>query len=273
MIRPFFGIGQPKRGPADKISVRPTITLSLRRMSYRYKGPVVRVRRSTDDAEMNIGTTADGHFDVATFSAFVGAGNGFVTIFYDQSGFGHNFAQATASLQFQIVLTSSLTTRAHLSAGTFSGGYQTTGVTFSNSNFTGSAIIRSDSTFAGAVITSAVQTPNPYTYFLFIETGRMYWGNGAGPNSPLMLSPATMQNVNLVIAGRGLPSTVRTLWSKGVLNATGGNAQVADFQPQIGGGTSNIRGNLAEVIMWGSGIPDADITNIHQNQMLYYGIS
>lgn len=61
---------------------------------------VVRVRRSTDDAEADF--TAQ---EVAggVLASFCGAGDGFVTTLYDQSGNGRNATQATAASQPQIV--------------------------------------------------------------------------------------------------------------------------------------------------------------------------
>ena len=63
----------------------------------------IRVRRSSDNAEMDIGF--DGiDLDTTTLLSFVGSGNGFITIWYDQMGNSdYNYPQPTASLQQQIV--------------------------------------------------------------------------------------------------------------------------------------------------------------------------
>ena len=44
----------------------------------------IRVRRSSDNAEMNIGFMAKGGLDTVALLAFVGSGNGIVSM-YDQS--------------------------------------------------------------------------------------------------------------------------------------------------------------------------------------------
>lgn len=75
---------------------------SLRKLSKEYKGPVVRVRRSLDNAEADIGFKGKS-IDVSALESFVGSGNGFVTTWYDQSGNGVNIIQATASRQPLIV--------------------------------------------------------------------------------------------------------------------------------------------------------------------------
>jgi hypothetical protein len=60
------------------------------------------VRRSSDNAEQDIGFTGNG-LDSASLLAFVGANSGYVTKFYDQSGNGKDLIQTTASKQYRIV--------------------------------------------------------------------------------------------------------------------------------------------------------------------------
>jgi uncharacterized metal-binding protein len=79
---------------------------SLRSLSAAYTGPVVRVRRSSDNAESDFNATevSDG-----TLAAWVGAGNnGFVRTWYDQSGNTRNAEQTTATNQPQIVSSGAL---------------------------------------------------------------------------------------------------------------------------------------------------------------------
>lgn len=76
---------------------------SLRRLRTAYTGAAVRVRRSSDNVETDIGFTSGGALDEVALLAHVGAGNGFVTVWYDQSGNARNAAQATAASQPRIV--------------------------------------------------------------------------------------------------------------------------------------------------------------------------
>jgi len=75
---------------------------SLRRMRTAYSGDCVRVRRSSDNVEQNFGFVNNG-LDTVALLAFVGANNGFVVTWFDQSGNGHNATQPTASVQPRIV--------------------------------------------------------------------------------------------------------------------------------------------------------------------------
>ncbi len=76
---------------------------SLRKLSSTYSGSAIRVRRSSDNTEQNIGFDGSGNLDEAALTAFVGAGNGFVVTWFDQSGNGNNSTQSIASNQPQIV--------------------------------------------------------------------------------------------------------------------------------------------------------------------------
>ena len=75
---------------------------SLRKLSTSYSGNCIRVRRSSDNTEQNIGFVSD-TLDTASLLTFVGANNGFVVTWYDQSGNANNATQSTALYQPNIV--------------------------------------------------------------------------------------------------------------------------------------------------------------------------
>jgi hypothetical protein len=62
-----------------------TVAYSLRKLRTAYAGACIRVRRSSDNAESDIGFNA-GVLDTAALLSFVGAGDGFVVTWYDQMG-------------------------------------------------------------------------------------------------------------------------------------------------------------------------------------------
>lgn len=74
----------------------------LRKINSAYSGNDIKVRRSSDDAELDIGFLND-TCDIAAALTFVGGGNGFVSIFYNQDGSGHDLIQATHGQQLKIV--------------------------------------------------------------------------------------------------------------------------------------------------------------------------
>lgn len=82
---------------------------SLRKVYSTYEGSAINVRRSSDNATQDIGF--DGYIlDEAALLSFVGAGDGYVTTWYDQSGNGNDATQSTASNQPQIVSSGSTIT-------------------------------------------------------------------------------------------------------------------------------------------------------------------
>jgi hypothetical protein len=76
---------------------------SLRKLRTAYTGNAIRVRRSNDNTEQDIGFTASGDLDTASLKTFVGANSGFVTTWYDQSTNARNATQSTAANQPRII--------------------------------------------------------------------------------------------------------------------------------------------------------------------------
>jgi hypothetical protein len=83
---------------------------SVRLLKSDYTGNAIRVRRSSDNTEQNIGFTALGNLDTTALSSFCSGTNGFVTTWYDQSGNGYDAIQTTASNQPEIVSSGSVLT-------------------------------------------------------------------------------------------------------------------------------------------------------------------
>lgn len=81
---------------------------SLRKLRSAYTGSAIRVRRSSDNTEQDIGFTALVELDTTSLTTFCGSGNGFVTTWYDQSGNANNATQSTAANQPQIVSSGSV---------------------------------------------------------------------------------------------------------------------------------------------------------------------
>jgi len=103
-VRSFVAGG----GAAPYVGILDTYTdaaaaYSVRLLRSAYTGSAIRVRRSSDNTEQDIGFTALGNLDESALTTFVGANNGFVTTWYDQSGNGRNATQSTAANQPRIV--------------------------------------------------------------------------------------------------------------------------------------------------------------------------
>jgi len=97
-----------------------SLGLSLDKLDKNYTGSAIKVRRPSDNNELDIGFK-DGVLDIATLLTFVGSGNGFVSIWYDQSGEGNNLLQTSASRQPMIVKAGVLVTENGKPALNFDG--------------------------------------------------------------------------------------------------------------------------------------------------------
>jgi len=77
------------------LSATSTGAYSLRKLRSAYTGSAIRVRRSSDSTEQDIGFV-NNELDTVSLLTFVGAGSGLVTTWYDQSTSGSNATQVTA---------------------------------------------------------------------------------------------------------------------------------------------------------------------------------
>jgi hypothetical protein len=78
------------------------VAYSLRQLRTAYTGAAIRVRRSSDNAEQDINFVS-GDLDTSSLLTFCGAGNGFITTWYDQSGNALNLVRGVATQQPKIV--------------------------------------------------------------------------------------------------------------------------------------------------------------------------
>lgn len=76
---------------------------SLRKLDCDYAGSAIRVRESGGNTESDIGFTANGDLDTASLKTFVGANDGSVVTWYDQSGNTRDLTQSTSTNQPKII--------------------------------------------------------------------------------------------------------------------------------------------------------------------------
>ena len=93
---------------------------SLRKLNPNYSGNAIRVRRSSDSLEQNIGFNGL-DLDTTSLTSFVGGDSGFITSWYDQSGNGHDCIQGTQTYQPKIINVGSLITEGGKSTILFDG--------------------------------------------------------------------------------------------------------------------------------------------------------
>lgn len=75
---------------------------SIRRLRSAHSGPLLRVRRASDNVEQDVGATIGGNLNTTALIAFCGTASCFVPTWYDQSGNGLNAVQAVTTMQPRI---------------------------------------------------------------------------------------------------------------------------------------------------------------------------
>jgi hypothetical protein len=231
------------------------VAYSIRKLTAAYNGNAIRVRRSSDNAEQDIGFSGSGDLDTSALTSFCGASNGFVTTWYDQSGNLKNATQTTAGNQPQIV-----------SSGSYLGYIQ---------NLTASA---------GQLLNSTYQytTSTGFTSFMTVQNnGAMVFGGTEGDFF-----------YNVAQSGSGDPSfflfTTPTLFDNGVsMGTTRGNMHTATTSFSVIAALSSCtatkklalgfyaassfnNGRYKEVVIYDN--QTVSRTGVESNTMTYYGI-
>lgn len=88
--------------PLDGRTANGWAALSVNKLVTAYAGPCIMARRSSDNTTLDMGFVGSA-LDVSALLAFCGAGDGFVSIMYDQFGHGNHFIQPTLATQPKIV--------------------------------------------------------------------------------------------------------------------------------------------------------------------------
>lgn len=79
-----------------------TAAYSTRRLTNTYSGSLMRIRRSSDGVQLDVGYDSNGHLDTAAIVTFAGGNACTVSVWKDQSGNGLDLTQTTTGSQPQI---------------------------------------------------------------------------------------------------------------------------------------------------------------------------
>jgi hypothetical protein len=274
-IPPFTGLLDTYSGAAAAYS-------AARRLSSTYTGALIRVRRSSDNAEQDIGYTAGNVLDEAALTTFVGANNGFVTTWYDQSGNGNNAVQSTAANQPQIVSSGTINKQSGLSGSqpalSFDGVNDFMDFTslVTTANYTSFvAAKRLNSGLNGQWITqkAAGAGTRPYAAVIYASTGYTYMstynsstqlsvGNGAFSSTAyILLTSRWGSTQNIYVNNSALTTTTGSDTNSGTGFDVIGRRTAGEF--------SNV--NNTEIILYASD-KLSDLTGISNNINTFYSI-
>lgn len=152
------------------------VAVSLRKLRNAYTGSAVRVRRSSDNAEQDIGFNGANEIDTAVLKTFIGANTGYVVKWYDQSGNANDASQSTTTKQGAIVISGTVQRTNGKVSVYMDGGdaYNTTTVSLNTYLYT-SAVFKASNNFMIAEHgTDAYDNGNGNGFF-FYTTGLSSW--------------------------------------------------------------------------------------------------
>jgi hypothetical protein len=278
--------------PLDAVD-RPAAAYGLRKLTEYYNGEAIRVRRDSDDEEKDIGFDAMGDLNTKSLMDFVGSGNGFVTTWYDQSGNGRHAWQGTQARQPRIVT---------------NGIYQQDGIYFNNDHalYHNETFLFDSGKASGTMVGNIEGLSNRFIVGESLSTETVGGGALYSPYNQLNVS----QEVNIGRARffvRNDSGTTTEPRSATVeydntrkvysfvdtgtnykLYTDGKNVMDDEYTRPAGPYTfdtfgigaivrqtlsSQIRGNIKELILYTDTLSDTNRTAIEASQMAYFGIN
>lgn len=252
------------------------VAYSLRKLSSTYSGSAIRVRRSSDNAEQNIGFNSDGSLDTVSLLSFVGSGNGFVTTWYDQSGNVRNAFQSSAASQPKIVNSGSLilengkptvsfTTSHTLATDTQNLSFYDCAISFVSKNISGSGAV---GIFGYG--TNGQQNRNRYLGTYISTLTFFYWGTDNQSNITGMGdTTSSLYSLNFQSSSANFykNSSTQTNSVFTLLNTTSSSFAINEIYTR--GERANI--NFSEGIFYTSGM-STNMSGIRSNQNSYYSL-
>lgn len=259
-----------------------------RRLTVGYTGPLIRVRRSSDNAETDIGyidsTTAV--LNTSAITDFIGASDGRVTTVYDQSGNSRNWVQATAGNQPFIAVAGVVQTMGtNNRPGMQHTNHRMATPSFSTNSGEVAVFLAAqkdlDPAYDVALFWGNVYSVN-YTWGFELYSGIWAWRPRSGVDAAVIEWTSATATCNLVVVGvANLSTGLRQLSAnlRGTISAVGGSftATTATFGPRnlvVGadtGGGSPFRGNIGECIVYNVAARASASAGIANNLNTFWG--
>lgn len=258
---------------------------AARRLSSTYTGALIRVRRSSDNTEQDIGYNGSNVLDESALTSFVGANNGFVTTWYDQSGNALNVTQTTAANQPQIVSSGTVLKDAGIPKIQFDG---------SNDFFDGGDILKAGSgSLCSFVVAQSANNGTFYAKSLLGGTPSRYGLFNAGvlyafavsPTSSDLSATTTVQTTKKLFNHEFVANTSSKLYlnnayissASGTITTIGNTTNsflIGKYNDGTGGSTGNNiqqNGFTQELIIYLSN-QSANLSGINTNINTFYSI-
>jgi hypothetical protein len=250
------------------------VAYSLRKLRNAYTGSAIRVRRSSDNTETDIGFSSTFGLDTTTLTTFCSGTNGFVTTWYDQSGNGRNATQGTAANQPQIVSSGSVINVNSKPSVKFQDTTDllrcttATGTSLANTM----ATVQKFSSTSGFGVSMSIGNTIGFCYTMLINASSnraIYSASG--------LSNDGTATTNQEIWGSTTTATGNKFWFNGASQTMSARSNIYQANLNdimIGNDTFNSSQtpNMQEAVYWAVTQTDTDLVGINTNQNTYFNV-
>jgi hypothetical protein len=237
------------------------------RLKTTYTGPLIRVRRSSDNTESDIGYNGSNVLDRTALTTFTGAGNGFITKVYDQSGNTRDMSQTTTANQPQIVTSGTVSTSGGNVVIDWAGDGNDIVTRSDAASLTGDHDLsllwlgRLRSTTGS---NQMVRVGNTNGYVLGYSSGNMLstWGSNPGNN---IWTGSASTNFQYVVAVYDAAANGDQLYQNGstMSHTTYNTAAISMANTELRWGYNNAPASSSTFILWNSILSGGDRGTVH----------
>lgn len=281
-----LGLGLPTSAAVatnilDSLSASSAAAFSTRKLRSAYAGKCMNVRRSSDNAAIDIGFV-NNTLDTVALLAHVGAGDGFVTKWYDQSGNGNDAIQVVAVNQPTIVLSGVVKTINSFPSIQFANGSNAawfinsgTYSVFTTATTISSVIQANGNGFPNCIVQSSTNTPYPCATSP-LQTHITFGGGSNYSATTFSTSSGAIVTITSPSAFTGTQLTT-TAYLNGTLQGTNvdTSAAVVATNFRLGANTFPDAGShqATDLVLFASVLSTTDRQTLERNQEAYYGIA
>lgn len=256
----------------DRLISVPSAAYSLRLLKSTYSGnPAIRVRRSSDNTETNIGFTNSGDLDETALLAFTGSSDGFVTTWYDQSGNNNHAINTNTAAQPQLVfagvvnkMNNKPAIKSTVARNTRLERTPATAITISQFSVVGQGEVN------GSNYVNFLQQEGPNAYFRYAPSGNIEsWAvDATAINSITSQFTGSLKIYTSQFSTGKLYSNGVEIGSSSVSSSTSSSNLLILFNNP--GNSSPLNGSLSELILFPSAVNRAIL---EADQATYYSIT
>ncbi|TXH14227.1 MAG: hypothetical protein E6R03_09735 [Hyphomicrobiaceae bacterium] len=264
----------------DKVGAA-TVAYSTRRVRTAYTGSALRVRRSSDNVEQDIGFTSSGDLNTSSLTSFIGANSAFVVTWYDQSGNGRDATMATTANQPRIVNAGSVDVINTRPVLIFDGVNDRLALAAASLTlappFTRFITAQYLSKTSKSVLFDSETSTEPVVFYNGESAGQFVSTTGVSP-STVAVNIGT-SNLNFNVFAHLIGSSTIDPYTNGTLQTSAGSQgnslkglSIGNIRTQLDN-TYSFNGAVAEVILLPSSVASGTRSLVERNSGAYYGIT